>query len=304
MKINKIISISAVLVCIFTGANAQKQKKAAVAAECQTCGKDQAGITVLNYVANEQRQYLVKGCVPGSDVELYSSPSGGEVVATVMANEKGEAHFWVSPETPVAFALNHNRVNAQGVAGNGHIIEIPTPVLSLEDFELNSFAGDVVLRWKAGITAGDWVFVVQRSNDNINFADVVSVPAREGVTASLYDFTCKKSAEVAAQYYRVEARDISGARVAAKAILAKNNTKALFHVQPTIFDNNLQVTIAQDRLPATYVIADLMGRTKYQVGKLNATRQNIQVALPAAGTYVLQITDSKGMRSSEMVIKK
>lgn len=303
MKINKKITISALLVCVFATGYAQKQKKAAISAECQTCAAHQAGITVLNYVTNQQKQYVVTGCVPGSDVELYATPSGGWVVATETADEKGAAHFSVSPETPVAFALNHNRVSANGVAGNGHIIQIPQPALNLDGFELSNFAGDVVLRWKASITAGDWAFVVQRSNDNVTFTDVAKLTAKESAGELLYDYTCPKE-QGAAQYYRIEARDISGARVALEAISAKNKVKAQFQVQPTVFSNTLQITMPQDKLPATYVISDLAGRAKYVTGRINVSRQSIQVALAAAGTYVLQVTDNKGLSSSQMIIKK
>jgi hypothetical protein len=302
MKVNKKIIGTALLICAFAGSYAQRQKKSAIAAECLPCGASNAGISVLNYVADQQKQYMVSGCVPGSDVELYSSPSGGEMVAMEVANDKGVVTFKVAMDVPVAFVLNHNRVNANGIAGNGHTIQIPQPAVSLQNFELSSFAGDVVLRWKAGISAGDWVFVVQRSNDNVHFTDVDKLAGRESNADVAYDFTVPLQA-TAGQYYRIEARDVSGARIATQALLSKNNEQSQFEVQPTVFSSSVQVTMPQHKLPATFVISDLAGRTQYVTGRISNSRQVIQVPIVATGTYILQITDVTGLRSSKKIIK-
>jgi hypothetical protein len=302
MKVNQKIMATALLVCAFAGSYAQRQKKSAIAAECLPCGTNHVGISVLNYVTDQQKQYVISGCVPGSDVELYSNPSGGQVVATEVADEKGTVTFKVAMDVPVAFVLNHNRVNANGVAGNGHVIQIPQPAVSLNNFELSSFAGDVVLRWKAAIAAGDWVFVVQRSKDNVSFTDVDRLTGRESNGEVAYDFTAPKQAE-AGSFYRIEARDVSGARIATQALMAKNSENAQFEVQPTVFSNSVQITMPQHKLPATFVIADLAGRTQYVTGRISTGRQTIQVPIVATGTYILQITDVTGLRSSKKIIK-
>jgi hypothetical protein len=300
---NKRIFIAAAALVISSGAAAQQERKAAVAAECQTCGKGQAGVTVFNYITAEQRHYVVNGCVPGSDVELYSTPSGGEVVAIATADEKGEAHFQVSPETAVFFALNHNRVNDKGIAGNGHIMILPPAAINLDNFEVTTVNFDVVLNWRAATVAGNWAFAIQKSNDNINFTDIASVDAREGTALQGYSYNCKKAEDVAVQYFRVEAREKTGVKVTADAKISKSSTKAFFTVQPTLFDNSLQLTVAPDKLPASYVVTDAMGRTKYSSGVVNSMRQTINLTV-LRGTYILRVTDRKGVSASQMVIRK
>jgi hypothetical protein len=303
MKQNKKIFLAAAALCFCFGAAAQQERKVVVAAGCETCGGDKAGITVFNYITAEQRHYIVKGCVPGSDAELYSSPSGGELVAVVTADEKGEAHFRVSPETAVSFAINHNRVNDNGIAGNGHVTILPPAAFNLDNFEVNTVNYDVVLNWRAATLAGDWVFVVQKSNDNINSADVASVDAREGDALQGYSYNCKKAADIAVQYFRLEAREKTGVKVTADAKLSKSSTKSFFSVQPALFENSLQLTVAPDKLPAGYVVTDAMGRTKYASGVVNNVRQTINLAV-LPGTYILRVTDRKGVSASQMVIRK
>jgi hypothetical protein len=304
MKQNKKIFLAAAALCLSLGAAAQQERKAVVAGGCETCGGgDKAGITVFSYIAAAQRHYVVYGSVPGSDVELYSAPSGGEIVAVVTADEKGEARFSISPETAVAFAINHNRVNDKGIAGNGHVTVLPPAAISLDNFEVNTVSYDAVLNWRAATLAGDWVFVVQKSNDNINFTDVASVDARGGDGVQGYSYSCKKAEDIAVQYFRVEARERSGVKVTSDSKISKSSTKSFFTVQPSLFENSLQLTIARDKLPAGYVVTDAMGRTKYASGVVNNVRQSINLAV-LSGTYILRVTDRKGVSSSQMVIRK
>ncbi len=303
MKQNKKIVLAAAALCFSLGAAAQQERKAVVAKGCETCGGDKAGITVLNYIKAAQRHYVVYGCVPGSDAELYSAPSGGELVAAVIADEKGEAHFSVSPETAVSFAINHNRVNDKGIAGNGHVTILPPAAINLDDFDVNTVNFDAVLSWRAATVAGEWVFVVQQSNDNISFTDVVTLDAREGDAMQGYSYNCKKAEDIAVQYFRVEAREKSGVKVTADAKASKSSTKSFFTVQPTLFENSLQVTVAPDKLPASYTVTDAMGRTKFSSGVLSNARQTINLSV-LPGTYILRVTGRKGLSASQMIIRK
>jgi hypothetical protein len=303
MKQNKKIFLAAAALCFSLGVAAQQERKAVVAKGCETCGGDKAGITVFNYITAAQRHYVVNGCVPGSDVELYSAPSGGEIVAVATADEKGEARFVVSPETVVSFAINHNRVNDNGIAGNGHVTILPPAAINLGNFEVSTVNYNVVLNWRAATVAGNWTFVVQKSNDNINFTDLASVDAREGDAMQGYSYNCKKAEDIAVQYFRLEAREKTGVKVTADSKISKSSTKSFFTVQPTLFENSLQLTVAPDKLPASYVVTDAMGRTKYVSGVVNNLRQTINLAV-LPGTYILRVTDRKGVSSSQMVIRK
>jgi hypothetical protein len=209
----------------------------------------------------------------------------------------------VAIKTPVSFALNHSRLNDKGIAGNGHTMVFPPAAIQLDDAAANVVSEDLVLSWRATIAAGDWIFAVQKSNDNLHFTDVATIDARDGSTQQGYSYSCKKDEDVAVQYFRVEARDKSGAKVTAAANVVKGNVKSFFSVQPTLFENNLQLAMAQDKLPATYTISDAMGRTKYASGVLNSMRQTINLTV-LAGTYILRVTDRKGVSSSQMIIKK
>jgi hypothetical protein len=74
-------------------------------------------------------------------------------------------------------------------------------------------------------------------------------------------------------------------------------------VQPTLFTSSVQVTVPGDKLPATYTITDIAGRTKFATGVVNSVGQNIRLNL-AAGTYAIVVTNKLGKTSSQLIFKQ
>ncbi len=259
------------------------------------------GVNVFHYVTNSQRHYVVSNCVPNSDVELYNSPDGGKLVASTVADAKGEAHFYINDDLPVAFAINHNRVNEFGVSGTGMVMPVDQPSVVIKDVDVAKTNDEVLLNWKGTVETKDWVFVIQKSDDNIHFTDIASVDARTAGASLSYNWTDKMVSNAAA-FYRVEARNKVGNRAATDAEAISGTGKPQFAVQPTVFESVVQLTIAADKLPATYTITDVLGRTKYSTGVVNSPRQSIKLSVPV-GTYALSVTDNKARRSSQIIIR-
>ncbi len=302
MKRYKITLFAMALLC--SGAGFAQERNQPTTKNCSNCGAVAPGVSVFHYVTNNQRHYVVGNCVPNSDVELYNSPDGGTLVASTIANAKGEAHFYIDNELPVAFAINHNRVNELGVAGTGMVMPVDQPGVVIRNTDVSRTTDEVLLNWNATVATGDWVFVIQKSEDNIHFTDAATVAARSAGTAAAYSWTDKQAADQpAVVYYRVEARNHAGNKAATDAAAVKGNGKALFAVQPTVFESVVQLSIAADKLPASYIITDVLGRNKYATGVVNSPRQNIRLTLPT-GTYALSVTDNKARRSSQIIIRK
>jgi hypothetical protein len=270
---------------------------------CNTCDNQQApSVNVLSYVIGNQHFLSVKGCVPGSDVELYSASSGGQRVNVKAADEKGTASFSFRSKPKVAFALNHNRLNDAGVAGNGQLKTIGDPELVVKDMEATA-AGGVRVTWKAGVANKDWTFVVQRSRDNRQFEDVGTVAPQltnGGVTG--YSFDDKEPGDAPYMYYRVRARHTSGEEIVCGDDVVKFGPKAFFTASPTVFNNSVQLVMDSDKLPATYTVTDMAGRTKYASGTVSSAKQGITLSLQP-GSYIISVTDKKGRASSQILIR-
>ncbi len=301
MKQYKKIMLIPVLIAVAgTAAMAQKASGVNIAAPA-----DKPAVAVFHYVAEKQRHYTVSNCVPGSDVELYTNPGGGSVAASAIADEKGEAHFLVDAATPVAFAINHNRINANGIAGSGKVMPVNEPVLEIDELDAVKIGDAVQLSWKAGVLISDkWAFVIQKSEDNSHFTDIATVDARSVKNLQGYAWTDKNADAGNVLFYRVEARSTDGNRVASSPAAVKLSGKAVFTVQPTLFDNTVQVTVPADKLPATYTVTDITGRIRLTSGVLNAVGQKVTLSNLSAGTYAMAVTNKDGKRSVQMIMKQ
>jgi len=270
---------------------------------CKTCNSDlMPTVRVLSYKVDGNAGYFVSGCVPRSDVELYSTSSGGQVLARKAADDKGQANFSLSKGQQPAFALNHNRRNANGVSGNAQLFNIGTRDLVLGNLKLNAAGNEVRITWSAAALASDWTFVLQRSRDNQRFEDVETVAPRGNAILGSYAVTQAPPAETPVAYYRVEARHSSGFSIATGSEPLKIAVPAFFQAVPTVFTSSVQMVIAPERLPAHYTVSDLSGHNQLYAGVLSSARQSLALKLNA-GYYLVTVTDKKGATSSQVIIK-
>lgn len=285
-------------------AMAQSDKVAPVPPECADCGlKASPVISVLHYAVDSRVHYTVGDCVPFSDVELYSTPSGGEVVAYAQADEKGKADFLVKSGTPVAFALNHNRVNAKGVAGKGQILVIPQISLELKSPDAVVMGNDITITWDASSFKGEWHFTLQKSSDNIRYTPVYETDASNGRTQG-YTFRDKADASQPVVSYRILATDKQGNSVmTAEKTVKLTGLKTFFTASPTVFNNTVQVNVPGDKLPATYTLTDALGRTRFASGIISKPSQVISLNL-ISGSYRLTVIDKNNNSGVQWLIRQ
>src|SRR5882762_955070 len=111
----KRISLFVLSMVLGTTLMAQQNIAAGKKSSCSSCSAAGSGIFAFKYITDNKLNYKVTNCVPLSDIEMYSSPSGGTVVAYATADEQGEAVISLPEKVSVAFALNHYRVNEKGI---------------------------------------------------------------------------------------------------------------------------------------------------------------------------------------------
>jgi hypothetical protein len=301
----KIISIITFSLMMNATLMAQYKTAADKNSRCGGCGLAATGIFAYKYITDNNINYKVTSCVPFSDIEIYSSPSGGDVVAYATADEKGEAIISLSEKITVAFALNHSRVNEKGFSGKGQIyslmgnpvLDIQSPVLSADN------ANSVIISWKANSFGAGWDFNVQRSLNGKNFVPVANIASGNSGASRTYD-TKNAIAESGsgAVYYRIEARNSKTGAVIQTAVKDLNLPKpALF----TAINYNNQVRIHFSNgvsYPATYTLTDMQG-IKIATGILKSNDQVIDISSYRIKNYILAIADSKNNSGSQMLFK-
>jgi len=301
----KRISIFVLSLVLGTTLMAQQKIAADKNSGCSTCSAAGSGIFAFKYITDNTLSYKVTDCVPFSDIEMYSSPSGGAVVAYATADEKGEALISLPEKTTVAFALNHYRVNEKGIAGKGQVYNVMgNPVLDIESPVLNAEnANSVTVNWKANAFGSNWDFNVQRSVNGINFVTVASIASGNSSTSNTY--TAKNTVSEAGGgtvYYRIEARNNK------TGVVIQTAVKNLTPPKPVLFtaiNYNNRVRIHFSNLvtyPATYSFSEMQG-VKIATGILKSNDQVIDISSYQTKVYVLSINDSKNNTGSQTLLK-
>ena len=297
--------ISIIALIVLMSANLMAQKNKAADNSCGSCGLAVSGIFAFKYITDNNLNYKVTDCVPFSDIEMYSMPSGGAVMAYATADEKGEAVISLSEKIPVAFALNHNRVNEQGISGKGQIYNLTKdPVLDIESPVLNADnANSVTVNWKANSYGARWNFNVQRSLDGKNFTNV-AVKA-SGNASAVVSYTIQNEITESLSgtvYYRIEAQNKeTGAKILTSVKELGQPKPVLFTA--VIYNNQIRIHCSNTlSYPATYTLTDMQG-TKITTGILKTDNQIIDINSYQVKNYILSVTDRKNNFGSQMLLK-
>lgn len=139
-------------------------------------------------------------------------------------------------------------------------------------------------------------FVVERSDDGLQFSDIGMVKATGNSNFSIkYSYADNKPV-VKYAWYRLRMVDLDGKARYSNVIRLVHDTRnvTVLSVTPNPFENTLRVQVNSDKvLPATIRIVDLTGREMYRLKNvLSAGNNNILVQPSnslASGVYVLQL---------------
>lgn len=272
---------------------------------CSGCSAAGSGIFAFKYITDDIINYKVTNCVPFSDIEMYSSPSGGAVVASATSDEKGETVISLSKKITAAFALNHNRVNEKGASGKGQIYSLAAnPVLDIENLVLNADnANSATVNWKANSFGAIWDFNVQRSVNGKFFETVANISSEN--SGNMRSYTLKNEISGSGGgtvYYRIEARNRNTGVVVQTAIKDINLPKpALFTA--TNYNNQIRIHFSDlVSYPATYSFTEAQG-IKVATGILKSNDQMIDISSYQTKVYILFISDSKNNTGSQLLLK-
>jgi hypothetical protein len=300
----KTISIFVLGIGLSTTLMAQQNMAANKNGDCRSCNAAGSGIFAFKYITDNKLNYKVTNCIPFSDIEMYSSPSGGSVVAYATADEKGEAVISLPEKTKVAFALNHYRVNEKGVAGKGQVYTTGNPVLDIESPVLNAEnANSITVNWKANTFGSNWDFTVQKSENGINFTTVAGIASHNSNAATNY--TTKNTISKPGSstvYYRIEARNRKTGAVVQTAVKNVDIPKPVLF---TAINYNNQVRVHFSDLvsyPAIYSFTE-PGGIKVATGILKSNDQVIDISSYQTKIYILSIKDSKNNTGLQSLLK-
>jgi trimeric autotransporter adhesin len=176
-------------------------------------------------------------------------------------------------------------------------LEAPVSALPLRwiSFEAKPSNDDILLSWQTADEDKTNHFIVQRSSDGSNYADLGRVTA-VGTGSNSYSFSDRLAmkAGVKKWYYRVKYVDIDGkAALSRIASVALNNPIASILISPNPVRNKLNLVIESTGNDQAFIrVTDMGGKTVLQKAvSVNRGRNNVSADanhLPN-GSYLLQI---------------
>ncbi len=235
------------------------------------------------YIKDGVLFYQFAGCTPASELEFYSDPSGGSLLATVRVDNKGTALVQVPAKAKYAFALNRTKVTRKADAGAGYYIVLGAPVMEVKSAE----AADGTLRWQVISEAAGIVSEVYSSNEGAPFAKVATLKQTDAA-GDAYSYTA--DAGVGNTVYSIQVTDPAhNLRVTlGRNVVSKENTGAV-KVSPSVFTDVVNVQLLSTPVGAVQVYNNV-GRLVYS-GTVKQGNNALNLAKYAASNYIIRVTD-------------
>lgn len=232
--------------------------------------------------------YQLSGCVPHSQVEFYSKPSGGNLLATVAADAWGNALVEVPKQGHYAFALNRISPTKGGNAGTAYYVALGAPVLQLQSVT----ESDGQLRWQVTTQSEGVSCDVYSSQDGASFVKLASLPQKPGLTMGQY--RVDNGTAVTQTVYSVQVRDAANGLSInlGKAALVQPAEQAV-KISPTVFTDVLQVQLLKTQA-GTLQVFNGSGVLVYS-GVVKQGYNAIDLAKLASANYVVKVVDRNNM---------
>jgi hypothetical protein len=235
------------------------------------------------YIKDGIQYYQVTGCVPFSELEFYSDPSGGVLLATEPVNNLGEAVIKVPADAAYAFALNRVRATKKGEAGLAYYIALGAPVMEVKT--VSDDAG--VLRWQVITDREEITCEVYSSNDGTPFAKLATLNQADAAGDN-YSYTAA-SHENGKTVYCIQVTDpASGLKVTLGKNMMSKAAAAAVKVSPSIFTDVVNVQLFSSQSGTIQVFSNI-GNLVY-TSTVKQGNNSINLSKLAAAGYIIKIT--------------
>ncbi len=235
------------------------------------------------YIKDGIQFYHITGCVPYSELEFYSTPAGGNLLANAPVNNTGEAVIKVPAGTAYAFALNRVKATKKGEAGLAYYIALGAPLMEVKT--VSDDAG--VLRWQVITTREGITSDVYSSNDGTPFAKLATLNQADAA-GSDYSYTVA-SHESGKTVYCIQVTDPeSGLRVTLGRNMLSNEPAALVKVSPSVFTDVVNVQVLNGDGGTIQVFSNI-GTLVYSSTVMQGNN-SINLSKFAAAGYIVKVT--------------
>jgi rhamnogalacturonan endolyase len=168
------------------------------------------------------------------------------------------------------------------------LVDAATLPVKLLSFNAAAKGKSAVIEWTATNEISSDRYVLQRSNDGINFKDIATV-ADKGNTGTVNKYSYIDNTAGDISYYRLKQVNVDGS-FNYSAIRQVKFTSTAVSVYPNPASTFIKVTLRSGDTIKAVSIYTVHGKLVY-AGGINTLQQTIDISQLAAGTYIVKVTD-------------
>jgi hypothetical protein len=170
--------------------------------------------------------------------------------------------------------------------------------VTLKQFSGALQSNNAVLQWQTATEINSQYFVIQHSNDGINFTSVGTVAANGNSTKiNSYSYT-HSNVKSGKHYYRLAQYDLDGNVSYSQTIVLSSNLNSLLELYPNPATSVIKLATSTSLAEASYTITSLIGQT-IKKGIIN--NQQIKVEELSPGLYWLTIKTETEQFQSQFI---
>jgi len=266
------------------------------------------------------RNFLINGSgATSTDVRLFftngeltnlGSPIGNLNVTRVSGNTCA-ADFVYSAGTNTFLAqtgngsvngVNYIQFNTPGFS-NFYIMPgaVPLP-LQLISFDGENKGASNVLAWKTADEQGCSHFVLERSEDGVNFAALSEIMPKHAAGGSSYEYADMHPVK-GRNFYRLKMTDVNGKSIVSGVVelYSKEGSNIRVHLAPNPVQKTLKVTVSgATDTNGSVQVTDIVGKVVMTV-MLHSDTATVDMSNLANGTYIIRYHDNLNTVVSKVV---
>jgi hypothetical protein len=242
---------------------------------------------------------LLLGWPEGVQVNIYGGAPLNIVTSTIISGTfggpgTGDAFTCVPCNTPLVFASS-----APGAVSGCVIATIGIVPVKFMQFNVGMESnGRVQLRWQVAQETAPVIYTIQKSTDGRTYTDITEVSSKAENRGNYSQWLQEANT---GGYYRIKAKEITGEVTLSSTVWMKKSNDASIAVYPNPTQNEFNLSIPNQSLPARLSVFNAHGQLlKQQI--ITATANAIINTFPK-GIYTLKIETASKQTSVHRLIK-
>lgn len=227
--------------------------------------------------------------LPNGKVDYYTTPEGGFLQTSNIANEHGLAILETDLEHLPAFSLHEKYVKHLGERE-----------FLLQDLKATREGEELRLQWQGAASQAESIeYIILKSIDGKQFEPLQTIPA---LSNQVQQYSITDQYNVKASYRLAVRKNKQQERYLSKVIQIDTDTDP-FTVYPTLTQGIVHIDFVNADFKGKYVVVSQTGQA-IASGVLNTQFTTIDVSSLSKGTYMIEILIDGGVSKTQKISKQ